>query len=411
MEYGKENRIECDYVVIGAGIVGLCIVRGILNRKPNASIVILEKEDSLAFHASGRNSGVLHAGFYYTPDSLKAKFTREGNQALKKFCKENGIPVNYCGKVVVAQNKEELDELFELEKRGKKNKVDVRLISEKELKQIEPNAKTFKYALHSPNTATVDPTQVVQKMYEQIQLQNQKKKISLFLGEAYKKRIRSHQIETSLGRTITAQKIINCAGLYADKVARDFSLSEKYKILPFKGLYLKYTLPESPIQTNIYPVPNIKNPFLGVHFTLTVNNEVKIGPTAIPAFWRENYKGMGRFKFKEFIEIFKAETKLFLMNSFGFRQLAFEEMKKYSRRRLVHLASHLVKKIDPDGFTKWSKPGIRAQLMDIKTSKLIQDFVVEENHESVHVLNAVSPAFTCSIPFADWVIDKYILKK
>ena len=405
------KKIECDYVIIGAGIIGLSIVSSILKRKPNASIVILEKEGSLAFHASGRNSGVIHAGFYYTPDSLKAKFTKDGNQALKRFCRANGIPVNACGKVVVAQNKEELNTLLELERRGKKNQVDVQLISEKELKQIESNAKTFKHALYSPSTATVDPIQVVQKMHDQIQRQNRKKKVLFFLGEAYKKRTGSHQIQTSLDRTITAKTIINCAGLYADKVARDFSLSKKYKILPFKGLYLKYTLPTPPIQTNIYPVPNIQNPFLGVHFTLTSNGQVKIGPTAIPAFWRENYSGIDRFKFTEFTEIFKAETKLFLMNSFGFRKLALEEVKKYSKKRLVTLASHLVKKIDPAGFTEWSKPGIRAQLMDIKTSKLIQDFVVEENHESVHVLNAVSPAFTCSIPFADWVVDQYIMKK
>lgn len=208
-----------------------------------------------------------------------------------------------------------------------------------------------------------------------------------------------------------AKKIINCAGLYADKIANDFGFSKDYVIIPFKGIYLKDHNNIANLKTNIYPVPNLANPFLGVHFTLTVNNEAKIGPTAIPAFWRENYKGVSNFNLKEFFQIIYYEMRLFITNAFGFRQLAFSEIKKYSFTHLKNLAKSLTNKMDDSGFDSWSTPGIRAQLLNKKTLELVQDFVVQADKSSVHILNAVSPAFTCSIPFANWVVEQYILKE
>ena len=213
-------------------------------------------------------------------------------------------------------------------------------------------------------------------------------------------------ISTTKG-DVEAGKIINCAGLYADKVAQDFGFGKKYTMIPFKGLYLKYAKNKTDVRMNVYPVPNLRNPFLGVHYTKTVDGTIKIGPTAIPAFWRENYTFHERFSFAEFFEAGFYEAMLFATNAFGFRDLAFEEMAKYNKEHFISLALKMVL-IDPKGFGEFTPPGIRAQLLDKTTSLLVQDFVVEADQYSVHVLNAVSPAFTCAFPFARFVWEEYV---
>jgi len=397
---------QSDYLIIGAGIIGLAIARELRSRYPVAEITILEKEPDVAYHSSGRNSGVLHSGFYYSADSLKARFTRDGNFAMKDFCRQKSLKLNECQKLVVAKDEAELEPLYELDRRGKLNGVDVKIITESEAKEIDPNARTFKYALYSPNTATVDPTEVNKAIRDELQASG----VNFLFSEGYKKKLDGNTIETSAGQILSAKKLINTAGLYADKIARDFGYSRNYTIIPFKGIYLKYTKKDKPIRTNIYPVPNLKNPFLGVHYTITVDGTIKIGPTSIPAFWRENYKGMDNFKADELGNILGWETRLFLSNAFGFRGLAFDEIKKYNKSYFVDLATSMVHHIDKSGFTEWSKPGIRAQLLNTKTLELVMDFVVEGDHTTIHVLNAVSPAFTCSFPFAKWVVDNYIDK-
>lgn len=395
-----------DYLIIGGGIIGLAIARDLVLRFPKAKIALLEKELDVAYHSSGRNSGVLHAGFYYTADSLKAKFTRDGNSQLKEYCYSNNLKINESKKVVVAKDESELPSLFELDKRGKTNGVNVTLIDEKELYEIDPNVKTFKHALFSPTTATVDPVEVNQAIKNEIKQNG----VQLYFGEAYTTRLKGNSIKTSKGNIFSANKIINAAGLYADKVAKDFGFSNNYTIIPFKGVYLKYHGQKNPVSLNVYPVPNMKNPFLGVHFTVTVDGTVKIGPTSMPAFWRENYKGFDHFKAGETLNVLSWEAFLFTMNSFGFRNLAIDEIKKYNMKYFAGLAKDLVKSMDIKGFTEWGKPGIRAQLLNVKTKELVMDFVVEGDKESIHVLNAVSPAFTCSFPFSKWVIDNYIIK-
>jgi len=397
---------QSDYLIIGAGIIGLAIARELRSRYPKASITIIDKEPDVAYHSSGRNSGVLHAGFYYSADSLKAKFTRDGNFAMKEFCRQKGLKLNECKKVVVAKDESELEPLYELDRRGKRNGVDVKIITEAEMKEIDPNAKTFKFALYSPSTATVDPTELNKAVRDELLDQG----VKFMFGEGYKRKVDGNTIETSGGKRLSANKVINTAGLYADKIARDFGFSQHYTIIPFKGIYLKYTKKDKPIKTNIYPVPNLKNPFLGVHYTITVDGTIKIGPTSIPAFWRENYKGMDNFKAGEMGNVLGWESRLFLSNAFGFRGLAFDEMKKYNKSYFVNLATSMVHQIDKSGFTEWSKPGIRAQLLNTKTLELVMDFVVEGDGTTIHVLNAVSPAFTCSFPFAKWVVENYIDK-
>lgn len=396
------NSKNYDYLIIGGGIMGLTIGYELRKKYPEKEIAIIEKEDDVARHASGRNSGVLHAGFYYTSSSLKAKFTVDGNRIMKEFCHENGIFVNECKKVVVATNESELESLYELERRGKQNGVDIRLIDEEELYKIEPNAKTYKKALYSPTTASVDPKEVCQKLKEILLL----KKADIYFNTKYIKRKDEYIITNN--NVFKADFLINTAGLYADVIARDYGFSKDLIIIPFKGIYLKYSGKDMFITTNIYPVPNLLNPFLGVHYTITSHDHIKIGPTSIPAFWRENYKGFNNFKFKEFIQIFYYETLLFFTNSFNFRKLAIGEIKKYNRKHFVSLAQKLSDKGDEKLFNQWLDPGIRAQILNKKTLKLEMDFIVEGDHKSLHVVNAVSPAFTCSFSMAKHLIENNI---
>ena len=395
--------MKTDFLVIGAGIIGLSVAKALQEKYPDRSISIIEKERDVAMHASGRNSGVLHAGFYYTADSLKARFTREGNARLKAFCREHGLKINACGKVVVARNDAEVETLHELEKRGKTNGVDVRIIDERELETIDPNVRTHRFALHSPTTATVNPKEVVRRLRDVVM----ERGANLYLNTKYLYRVGLNRIKTDRS-TFEAETIINCAGLYADKIAKQFGFGEEYTIIPFKGIYLRYGGEDHPIVTNIYPVPNLKNPFLGVHYTVTVDGKIKIGPTAIPAFWRENYEGFKNFDIDDLVKILWYEARLFVTNRFNFRSLAFEEFRKYSKTHLASLARDMVKSIDEKKFDRWSTPGIRAQLLDTRTLELVQDFVVEGDETSVHILNAVSPAFTCSLSFAEWVVEKYV---
>ncbi|MBI4803135.1 MAG: L-2-hydroxyglutarate oxidase [Elusimicrobia bacterium] len=391
---------KVDYLIIGAGIIGMQLAGQLREKMPGKKILLLEKEADAACHSSGRNSGVLHAGFYYTADSLKARFTRDGNLALKKYCRDNGLALNECGKVVVACDETELGALFELEKRGKANGVDVRFIDERELAEIEPNARTFKKALYSPTTATVDPVEICASLKGRLLASG----VRILFSEGYRERVGENIVKTTKGRLIEAARLINSAGLYADRIARDFGFSKKYVIIPFKGVYLKYSGAAAPVKVNVYPVPNLKNPFLGVHYTVTVDGQVKLGPTAIPAFWRENYAGFDNFSPGELLETAGYASLLFLKNSFGFRSLAFEEIRKYYKPFFVGLGLRLVKKLDGAGFNQWTRPGIRAQLLNTETFELVQDFVVEGDKFSTHILNAVSPAFTGSFPFTEWIM-------
>lgn len=377
-----------DYLIIGSGIIGMTIAYELKEKEPSLKIAIIDKEEDVAKHASGRNSGVLHAGFYYTANSLKAKFTVDGNRLMKEFCKKNNIFVNGTQKIVVAKNETELQGIYELQKRAEINGVETKIISEKEVSKIDPNIKTYKKALFSPNTASVDPKKVCFKLKDVLKESD----VKFFFNTSFE------------DCNLEYKYLINSAGAYADKIAQKFGLAKDYTLLPFKGIYLKYTTNKSDIKTNIYPVPNLANPFLGVHYTITVDGSIKIGPTAIPAFWRENYKGLSDFKFKEMIEILYYESKLFIQNSFNFRKLAIEEMKNYSSKVFIQKAKDMVKKIGDD--FKPIPAGIRAQLLNKKTNELVQDFVLEHNKNSTHILNAVSPAFTCSFAFAKYVINE-----
>ena len=391
-----------DFLVIGGGVVGVNIALQAKQHFPDSSVTLIDKEVSCGEHASGRNSGVLHAGFYYTADSLKANLTKDGNKRLTEYCTERGLAINRCGKLVVAKNADELPVLDELLARAERNGVLLENITGVEAKEIEPRVRTCERALFSPTTASVDPQQVMREFVSDAERAG----IRILNNTEYTGH--KNSVVSTSGGGITAGYVINAAGLYADKIAKDYGFAQHYRILPFKGLYLYANEKVAPLRTNIYPVPDLRNPFLGVHHTVTVEGKSKIGPTAIPCFWREHYDGMRNFRFGEFLEVIIRETDLFIRNDFGFRKLAWEESQKFYRPRLVKLASELMDGLRAEYYTKWGKPGIRAQLLDTAARKLEMDFRVEGDERSFHILNAVSPAFTCAMTFSEYTFHKIL---
>lgn len=398
-----------DFIIAGGGIIGIRISLALREKYPHASIILLEKEKTPGEHSSGRNSGVLHAGFYYTENSLKAKFTRQGNEELTRYALSRKLKINRCGKLVVAQNPQEEETLRLLHERGKNNGVDVSLITEREARQLEPRVKTHGSALYSPSTSSIDPREIVLTLAHDAE----QKGIQIHTGEKYVSREGKSggdgvSIKTSGGKYSTGY-FINAAGLYADTIAHGFGMGTDFMILPFKGLYLYSAPVPHPLKMHIYPVPDLRNPFLGVHHTVDSIGRNEIGPTAIPAFWKENYRGVGQFNLREMLSILWTEGRLFLgfgKKGFDFRSLALQEVKKYSRSYLVKVAGNLAEDVQKKDYTLWGHPGIRAQLYNKKENLLEMDFKMEYNSRSMHILNAVSPAFTASGPFARYVVEK-----
>ncbi len=391
--------LTADFLIIGGGVIGLNLALQIRRRHSASKIILIEKESHCGKHASGRNSGVLHAGFYYTADSLKARFTREGNSCMTEYCRTRGLRINRCGKLVVAKDPADLAGLEELLERAQKNGVELHEVTDQEARAIEPRVKTYGKALYSPATASVDPGEVMISLVDDAQ----KAGINILTNTAYR-RYKAPAVVTNKGR-IAAGYVINAAGLYADKIAQDFGFSKDYRILPFKGIYLYSSEQPGALKTNIYPVPDLNHPFLGVHYTLTVDGKIKIGPTAIPAFWREHYQGLDNFNLRESIEILGRELGMFLRNDFGFRSLAFNEIQKHFKSKLLMLATDLITGVSEKHYQHWGSPGIRAQLVNIKERKLQMDFCYEGDHSSFHILNAVSPAFTCAVPFSEFLLE------
>jgi L-2-hydroxyglutarate oxidase LhgO len=389
-----------DFLVIGAGIIGLRVAMELKQRNPKRSVVILEKEKAVGLHASGRNSGVIHSGFYYTADSLKARLTREGNLSLREYIKHKGLPLNECGKLVVAKDEQELEVLQQLMQRGEANGVPLDLLTVEQARRIEPRVKTYRQAIYSPSTATTDPGELIRCVLEDALAMGIKLHYSSEVVEKTKHGVVSGKVEFETGY------VVNAAGLYADKIAHLFGHGNGYCILPFKGVYLMSDEPAGSFQTNIYSVPDLTNPFLGVHITVTMDGRPKLGPTAISAFGREQY---GRFKgirCSELGEIISNTARLAFDPDSSFRSLAIDEMRKYNRKYLVHTARSLASGLREHNFRQWGRSGIRAQLYNKRTNKLVMDFYHEGDKQSFHVLNAVSPGWTCAIPFAKYLVDQ-----
>jgi len=288
----------------------------------------------------------------------------------------------------------------ELVRRARANGIELQELTPEEARLIEPRVRTYERALFSPTTSSVDPAEVMAAVVGDARALG----ITICTSTAYRG-AEAGGVRTSAGR-VGAGYVINAAGLYADRIARDYGFGERYRILPFKGLYLYGNGGSRPPQTHIYPVPDLRQPFLGVHFTLTAAGDVKIGPTAIPAFWRQHYGGLANFDLGECAEILARQAGLLFSNAGDFRSLAWSEVRKYSRRRIVELAAELVAGTRPAQYRKWGAAGIRAQLLDLETGTLDMDFRCLGDDRSFHVLNAVSPGFTCAMPFAAYVVDR-----
>jgi L-2-hydroxyglutarate oxidase len=395
--------MKCDVAVIGGGVIGLAIARELLDREPGMKVLVFEKEMQLGTHASGRNSGVIHSGFYYSPSSLKAKFCREGNIELKNLCQKNSIPVRETGKVVVAKNESEVEVLHTLLDRAKNNGVPLELHSSKYLQEFEPLAVTHKNFLWSPTTAVTDPNLVIGAMSQEVRERGGE----ILFGEEV---FASPDGEIRCGdKKIQTKHIINAAGNQADRLAHRFGVGEEYSILPFIGLYRSTVEKELPLKTLVYPVPHPLNPFLGVHFTLTTKGKVKVGPTSIPVLGREQYSFFESWNARDINRILKTGYNFMMANPRNFFELVNSEFPKFHTKNLVKGASLLVPAAA--SISKWENmpAGIRSQLFHKPSKTLEQDFVVRRGPSSTHILNAVSPGWTSSIPFAKWVVSEYVL--
>ncbi len=394
---------KADILIIGAGIVGITLARA-LAEKGFGNIVILEKESAPGKHASGRNSGVLHAGIYYSPDSLKAKFCLNGNRLMRAYCKEKGLKILETGKVIVTRTPDEIPYLEELYDRAVANGAKVEFIDEKQLAEIEPNAKTVEKAIFSHYTAMVDPKQVMKTLRDDVESGGKVK----ILGECAFIGLKGSKTAITSKGDIAFDRVVNAAGAHCDKVAHCFGAGRKFRMIPFKGIYwkLKKNLPYT-VNGNIYPVPDIRNPFLGVHFTRSVHGDVWLGPTAIPAFGRENYGILSGIDSEGF-SILLSDAALFFQNS-KFREVAFTEPRKYLKSCFFHDAAKLVKQLEITDIEPSDKAGIRPQLVDWRSKELVMDFMLLADGEAVHILNPISPAFTGSMYLAETLVKAHFL--
>lgn len=402
-------NINCDFCIIGGGMVGLSLANQLIESNKTVSIVIVDKELTLGMHSSGLNSGVLHAGLYYEPKSLKARVCVEGARRLKEWVKERNLPINECGKIIVPQN-EDLDSQIDLlYERGLANGATVEIWDETQLKIKLPLCRSASgRALWSPNTAVVKPKAVLEKLEEQLRERGVVFKLNENDWEIDpNKRL----INLTNNEKINFGHLINCAGLRADEVAHKFNIGKNLKLLPFKGLY--WEIKESSkikINTNLYPVPDLNVPFLGVHFTPSADNIplINVGPTATPALGRENYK------FFEKIEPFEATSNLmcllnqYIKNEGAFRKYVHQQSLLFFKPLMLKEAKKLIPTITSKDLKISKKIGIRPQLFNNSTKKLENDFLCLEGKNSTHVMNAISPAFTASFSLADFIIDKYI---
>ena len=389
-----------DLAVIGGGIVGLATALQLQRRFPNESIVVLEKERAVGLHQTGRNSGVLHTGIYYRPGSLKATNCHQGKAAMEQFCREHNIPFDICGKVIVATSEGELPALEKILKRGVANGVDCRRIDRSELHEIEPHANGIA-ALHVPGAGIIDFRQVAEKISAILQADGHQ-----IVVDGHVRRISTLpdgvQLETN-NMTWHAAWAVNCAGLYSDRIARMAGLKLNVRIIPFRGEFYDL-LPQahSLCRNLIYPVPDPRFPFLGVHFTRMISGGVECGPNAVLALAREGYR-------KSSLHLGELGATLlypgFWRLSGRYWQVGMGEIvRSFSKRAFVRALRRLV----PEIHGKWmrrARAGVRAQAVT-PSGKLAEDFLIESSPQMVHVINAPSPAATSAFNVGQIVADR-----
>lgn len=393
-----------DYLIIGAGIVGLSIAKEIKSREPHAKIRMLEKEPYLGVHASGRNSGVLHTGIYYPQGTLKAKLCKAGADAMFAYAEQHAIPVRRDGKVIVATSEENVQGLDKLLANAAANGIRANRVNTDEIRQIEPHARAKFGGIYCQDTAVIDSPKVLETLHMQLTQQG----VQFDTNQTLTSINDEQRSATTQNRTYSYGLLINAAGAYADRVARLAGVGQHYQLVPFKGIYYKLAPAAADrIRGSIYPVPNPALPFLGIHFTRVISNEVYIGPTAIPALGRENYGVLSGAKPAEALDIAVQLVRLYVSNPQNFRRLVHSEIPRYRKTSFLAAARQLVDRLEPDWVLSTPKVGIRPQLVNTREGRLEMDFVVEHGRHSVHVLNAISPAFTSAFAFASYIVDKF----
>ena len=394
-----------DYLVIGGGIVGLSVAQAMLEENPKIRLAVLDKENDWARHQTGRNSGVIHSGIYYSPASLKARLCREGNLRMQEFCRTHGIRYDMCGKVIVATNESELSRMQNLYDRGIANGLNVRKLTAAQLKILEPHTAGIA-GIHVPSTGIVDFVSVCQKLAELIRARGGELRLRTKV-QAIHANNKEAIVETS-NDTLAARFIINCAGLHSDRVARLAGAKPLARIVPFRGEYYELKPERSYLVRNlIYPVPDPQFPFLGVHFTRMIDGSVHAGPNAVLSLKREGYRRTS-FNLRDFLDT---------MSYPGFWRLAakhtlagLEEIhRSFSKKAFVHSLQRLIPEIRGEDLCP-GPAGVRAQAVHLN-GELVDDFLIIEGPNSLHVCNAPSPAATASLEIGRFVAKRILEPK
>jgi len=401
----RVQPIDCapvtyDYIIIGAGIVGLSTAWQLLRREPGKRVLVLDKEDRVAAHQSGHNSGVIHAGIYYEPGSLKARFCKQGLIATIAFCRENDIPVERCGKLIVATCDRELERLEALYQRARINDLDVERVTAAELAELEPNV-TGVAAIHLKSTSIVSFPRVCEKLAERIVELGGEVRLSTTVT-GLKEHEHGVDVRTTAG-DVSAAYLVACGGLSADRIATMQGIAIDFRVVPYRGDY--FQLPENRhdiVRHLIYPVPDPDLPFLGVHLTRMIDGSVTVGPNAVQAWKREGY---GRFNFSlrdtwdmlRFRGFWKVTARYLRTGIVEYRNSVWRrgylaEVRKYCPAlQLSDLRPY--------------PPGVRAQAV-MHDGTLVHDFLFEETPRSLHVCNAPSPAATSAIPIGGHICER-----
>lgn len=389
-----------DYIIIGGGIVGLSTAYALTKEKPEATIVILEKEQQVASHQTGNNSGVIHSGIYYKPGSLKARLAKSGNESMRLFAEEHGIDVDICGKVIVASEEKELPFLEDLYERGLENGLNIRKLNQEELREKEPHVNGIA-AIHVPTAGIINYKQVSNKLSELVQAAGAEVKSGTAVT-GMKEHDAGVTVDTDKGR-FEGKYLINCAGLQSDRMAKLAGYHLDVKIVPFRGEYYKFVETSRHLVRNlIYPVPNPDFPFLGAHFTRMIDGNVDAGPNAVLGFKREGYK-KSDINWKDLSEVllYKGFWKLarpYLKEGTG------EMIRSVNKKKFVKNLQKLLPEVREEDLIPGPR-GVRAQALSVD-GKMVDDFYIVPGRNSLHVCNAPSPAATASLEIGKEIVKR-----
>lgn len=389
-----------DFAIIGGGIVGLATGLALIQRFEAKKIIIIEKENQCADHQTGHNSGVIHSGIYYQPGSYKAKLTRQGNQSMVDFCQQHHLDYEVCGKLIVACEKKELPRLENLYQRGLENGLEVIKITAEEAKEIEPHLSCIA-AIKVPTTGIVNYQQVAQKYADLIISAGGKIKFNTKVEKI--KNTHKSQILVTNQDEIETKFIINCGGLYSDKIAQLGGLNPQAQIIPFRGEYYELKPEKRYLVKNlIYPIPNPNFPFLGVHFTRMIDGNIHAGPNAVLSLKREGYRKTD-FNLAEFLEIVTYPGLWKLASKYA-KEGIEEIIRSFNKEAFVSSLQKLVPEVQGDDLIP-SAAGVRAQALK-PNGKLVDDFLIIEAQKALHVCNAPSPAATASLEIGKAIVNQ-----